>query len=945
MNFGFKTRLAFQFGLATAILIGAGAVSYRSVTEFALTVRRVEDSYTFLRGIDRILATLKDAESGQYSYLLSDKSMQLESFEAARVGLNHQLDMLDQLTASDPERRGRASGLRPLLARQLAQFDEAIDLRKRGDLATAIHIADSDQGKQVMAEVQSLIVQIEESENALLRRRSTASARGALWAFTTAIVANLLLMGFAFRSVEREMGERRRSEAALSRLASATEFAAALNQNGMLDTYQAALRCINRVAGIPLAVVYDVGREDKPEPRCAVGPDQLPLEASMFAGDGLPAAVMRTGAVEVLAGPFSVPELRLRFGIGEVTIRSVVGWPILFQDRCIGALVTAHLGPLDDERRGFVTAALGQLAVRMHGFQVEQHRLKLLTDLQVQSQALETARHDAERASRVKSEFLANMSHELRTPMNSIMGFTQRLLKKLGATLPERELDALQTVDRNAKHLLRLINSILDLSKVEAGKVEIQRTHFDLRLVIREAADQSAPLADGKPVAVKLELPDREVPFDGDRALLGQVVLNLLSNGIKFTVQGTVTIALDEAQDETLGRVARIAVRDTGIGIKAGDRARLFQEFTQLDGSTTRKAGGTGLGLVISARFVHLHGGRIEVASEHGRGSEFTVLLPLEARSSHDSPDPMRYDDTRTVDANTVGSPVPSRSFAQGDDATIRVDLPHLKTVRFGCEPPSERGLPRATILCVDDQPDILKFLKLTFEDAGYEVQVACDYDGALKRARAGHPDLICLDLCMPGKDGFQVMNALRDDPGLARVPVVVVSISREEARVLAAGARCYLAKPVESDDLVATVREILALERGSVLVVEDDPDTLRLLATTLAEHGLHVRTACNGREALDRLAEATPDAIVLDLMMPVMDGLTFLGHIQRDPVWSKIPVVILTAKTLEPAELAQLNQLGAAILTKGRLDTEQVVDAILRTVRSPLSAGTEAVS
>ena len=227
-------------------------------------------------------------------------------------------------------------------------------------------------------------------------------------------------------------------------------------------------------------MVYDFGDGDAPLCRCAVGVDLLPLEAPMFAGVGLPATVIQTGQVQTLHVPFDEEHLRLRFGLGDAGLHSIVGWPILFQNRCIGALVTAHLAPLVDERRAFLTAALDQLAVRMHGFQVEQQRLKLFADLQAQSKALEKARQEAERSSRVKSEFLANMSHELRTPMNSIMGFTQRLLKKLGATLPERELDALQTVDRNAKHLLALINNILDLSKVEAGKFEVHRTHFDL---------------------------------------------------------------------------------------------------------------------------------------------------------------------------------------------------------------------------------------------------------------------------------------------------------------------------------------------------------------------------------------------------------------------------------------------------------------------------------
>jgi CheY-like chemotaxis protein/nitrogen-specific signal transduction histidine kinase len=551
--------------------------------------------------------------------------------------------------------------------------------------------------------------------------------------------------------------------------------------------------------------------------------------------------------------------------------------------------------------------------------------------LQAQSKALEKAREEADRSSRVKSEFLTNMSHELRTPMNSIMGFTRRLLKKLGPTLPERELDALQTVDRNAKHLLTLINNILDLSKIEAGKVEVHRTHFDLGTVIREAAEQTASLVDGRPVEVKLDLPHDAVPIAADRVMLAQVVVNLLSNGIKFTERGTVSIALDVAHDERLGPVARIAVRDTGVGIKPEDRSRLFQEFTQLDTGGAGRAGGTGLGLVISARFVQLHGGRIDVAGEFGKGSEFTVLLPLAGREFSETRTPDLANGAPKTNGITTGHSVPETSLRFDSAVTRPIDDAHLNAPM--CAVSSQSGVHGATILCVDDEPDVLKFLQFTFEDIGYKVVLAADHDAALDAATRCQPDLICLDLCMPEKDGYAVMKTLRDNPVLARVPVVVLSISREEACALAAGARCYLAKPVESDDLVATVRELLVLEKGSVLIVEDDPDTRRLLSLTLSEHGFHARSAANGREGLERLAEATPDAIVLDLIMPVLDGFTFLEHVQLDPVWSKIPVVILTSKSLDPAEIARLNERVAAILTKGRRDTELVVDAILRCV------------
>ncbi len=916
-----------------------------------------------------------------------------------------------------------------------------------------------------MREIRSLIAQMEEEEDSLLGRVSSSNALGALQAFAAATVANLVLMVFAFRFVMRELGERRRSETALARLASIIEysedaiigheldgkitswnagaerlygyraneilgkpisvivspertagmlevleqirrgqqvaacetidkrkdgtpipvslsvspikdgsgvitgvsaivrdiserkhaeaalvqrtrdleaaqarlsstadFSAALNQAGMLDTYQAALGCINRVAGIPLSAVYDCGDGEAPVCRCAIGVDSLPLEAALLAGSGLPATVIQTGQNQTVHGPFQDHDLRLRFGLGDAAIHSVAGWPILFQNRCIGAVVTVHLAPLGDERHAFLRGALGQLAVRMHGFQVEQQRLKLFTDLQAQSRALEKARQEADRSSRVKSEFLTNMSHELRTPMNSIMGFTRRLLKKLGSTLPERELDALQTVDRNAKHLLTLINNILDLSKIEAGKVEVHRTHFDLSTVIREAADQTASLVDGKPVEVKLDLPLEAVAISADRVMLAQVVVNLLSNGIKFTERGTVTIALDVTCDERLGPVARIAVRDTGVGIRPEDRSRLFQEFTQLDTGGAGRTGGTGLGLVISARFVQLHGGRIDVAGEYGKGSEFTVLLPLSGPNASEPRPTDLANGTPKTNRLAASHAHPVTSLRFDSPVTRPLEIAHLSgTAHVDSPEPGGHG---ATILCVDDEPDVLKFLQFTFEDVGYKVILASDHDVALDAASRWQPDLICLDLCMPEKDGYALMKSLRDNPALAQVPVVVLSISREEARALAAGARCYLAKPVESEDLVATVRELLALENGSALIVEDDPDTRRLLSLTLMEHGFHVRSAANGREALDRLTEATPDAIVLDLIMPVLDGFTFLEHVQLDPVWSKIPVVILTSKTLDPTEITRLNERVAAILTKGRRDTELVVDAILRCVR-----------
>ncbi len=719
-------------------------------------------------------------------------------------------------------------------------------------------------------------------------------------------------------------------EAAKERLAAMADFSAALNQASMIDAYRAALGCIAEAARIPLVVIYDAIPGQLPVSRCAVGPDHLPLNSVPFSGEGLPATVARNNVVQTLVGPFEAAELRLYFGFGDVGLHSVVGWPIVYQGRSVGVLLTAHTAPLTDEHRSLIIAVIPRLAIRMDSFQVEQQRLRLMSDLQSQSAALEAAKQAAERASRVKSEFLANMSHELRTPMNSIMGFTQRLIKKLGDTLPERELDALHTVDRNAKHLLALINSILDLSKIEAGKMELHPERLDVSEVIQEAVDLARPLADGKPVEVRLELPDVPLMIDGDLVMLKQVVLNLLSNGINYTNAGTVTISARESADSLLGAVARLSIRDTGIGIKPEDLGQLFRQFTQLDGGPSRKVGGTGLGLVITDQFVRLHGGRIDVTSEFGHGTEFTVLLPLRLEAAAG---PGR----NGANGNGANGNEANGNEANGNGANGNGAKPRPANVRGDSFSQSRRprgaGMEGLRILCVDDEPDVLKFLELSFEDAGYQVLVAGDHDAAIAGAKRGSPDLICLDMQMPGKDGYEVLKTLRADADLSYVPVIIVSVRSEEARALGCGAHRYLPKPVDADDLTATVREVLAGEIGDALVIEDNADSSRLLAQTLTEHGINVRAAFNGREGLDRLAESTPSVIVLDLMMPVMDGFAFLDQLRSDPAWRRIPVIILSAKILTLEEIDRLGRSCAAILTKGRGGTEIVVDAILKAV------------
>lgn len=518
---------------------------------------------------------------------------------------------------------------------------------------------------------------------------------------------------------------------------------------------------------------------------------------------------------------------------------------------------------------------------------------------------LERSKEVAEEANRSKSEFLANMSHELRTPMNSIIGFTRRVLKKLDGQISEQNLDALQTVDRNAQHLLRLLNDILDISKIEAGRMELDPMTFDVVTIGQEVASQTSSLTDNHPIELVLDLPQEPIEVNADRVKLMQILMNLVSNGIKYSEAGTVTMAISQTEHKELGPIVQLSVSDTGNGIKEEDLARLCTRFTQLNSGKARPGSGTGLGLYITSQFVEMHGGKIEIESEYGVGSTFCVSLPILTAPSQ------------------VKQSLPEVGV---------VNQEKLQLIK------SESG--PIKILCVDDEPDVLKFLRLTFEDAGYDVIQANCYDSAVEQARMHEPDMICLDVKMPGKDGLEVLQTLKSDPALSSVPVAMLSGTREEAKSLKLGACSFLSKPVNADDLLATVCDVFSEKINNLLIVEDDPDTAKFLTATFEEHQIRTRHATNGQEGLAMISKELPTVMILDLEMPILNGYEFLEMLQHIPEWKGIPVIVFTSQSLTVEEMRRISNATDAILIKGRDDTQQVIQSVLKasTVKLPLT-------
>jgi signal transduction histidine kinase/CheY-like chemotaxis protein len=528
-----------------------------------------------------------------------------------------------------------------------------------------------------------------------------------------------------------------------------------------------------------------------------------------------------------------------------------------------------------------------------------------ITELKQREAELEVARDSADAANKTKSDFLATMSHELRTPLNAIIGLSEMLIEHSARLTPERSKESLRRVLNAGRHLLNLINEILDLSKIEAGKMELSVETVNIRGLLDDVVNTTQPLAKSNNNELTVDAPPDINAVRADPLRLRQILLNLVSNACKFTRNGRVSIRVTGRRTSE-GSFVDFAVTDTGIGMSPEQTAKLFQEFVQADTSTTREFGGTGLGLAISRKLCRLMGGDIAVQSEPGKGSTFTASIPTSATEA--------------------------QSLAEAPNKDGEVVRPQISQAPAG-----------NSVLVIDDDPTAVELLSRHLRALGFRVESAATGRAGIDRARTLRPNAIILDVLMPGVDGWAVLAELKDDPALAGIPVVMVTIVDEPKRGIAMGAVGYLTKPVDRERLGKVLKPYRRANRQPVvLVVEDDVEQCQSMKAALTALDYVVETAENGRMGLQQIESKTPDVIVLDLMMPEMDGFEFIAALQADSARRDIPVLIVTAKDLGPDDRRRLNVGVSDVIEKNGQHRDKLVDQVHRLLVTALGSREE---
>ncbi|HAK88795.1 MAG: hypothetical protein A2077_02675 [Nitrospirae bacterium GWC2_46_6] len=551
-------------------------------------------------------------------------------------------------------------------------------------------------------------------------------------------------------------------------------------------------------------------------------------------------------------------------------------------------------------------------AVEERNLELKELNEKLEEKVIERTRELEKANRELERSSKLKSQFIATMSHELRTPLNSILGFSELLMDEIFGGLTEKQKRHVTNIHNSGSHLLQLINNILDIAKIESGKMELYYEGFAVRQAISEVETVIRPLVDKKRQELIVKVSEGVTLIKADKVKFKQILYNLVSNAVKFTPEGGnifVEANLAGEDDAYFARYKDIctkkdsclslSVTDSGIGIKKEDHEKIFSEFEQVDSSFSRRYEGTGLGLALTKKLVELHGGDIFVESEEGKGSKFAVVLPL-------------------FDVSVA-------------EKEARPAAPAMEKFEYSLDMPKKRRGESPLILVVEDDPSTSELLTLHLAQGGYRVAHVYNGDFAISRIREAKPFAVLLDVMMPGKDGWEILQELKSDPELKDIPVIMASVVDNLELGFALGATDYLVKPVNRASLLKKLQDLsFATKKGrrsiNILCIDDHVEVLELLTSILEPAGYNVIAANSGKEGIEKALAYKPDLIILDLMMPEIDGFEVTQRLKENPSTMDIPILILTAKDLSIDDRMKLAGKVETLMQKSHFTKEDLL-------------------
>jgi signal transduction histidine kinase/DNA-binding response OmpR family regulator len=955
-------------------LLAISLMTYRSMQTRAESALAVSHTNAVRKAVFQLQLLVERAQGAQRGFLLTGNEGELAPLELARASLTSHFDHLHALVQDSPAQLAMLDAIRPLVRSRLEVIDETVRLRRAGDAQAATDMVARGRGRVIMQQFHDQMAQLLGDVEAQHQRQTEAWEASRLWSTYVMFGGSAVLLGMAllvgylssrdYRRLEAEswvrrlqlaLGERLQADLRLESLGEKILSVVVPNLGAQVGAiYVSEPDGLRRIGGhaLPEGAKTLIPRGEGLAGQAALGEQVVHLEA-------VPEGYLDITSATGRARPRQVVVLPAREG-GEVQAVVELGF-LRRVDRidldALGRLAEAIAIAIRTARdRSKLEELLGKTQRQAEELQTQQEELRVTneeleqqsralqlsqaqlenqqteleqinTQLEEQASSLERQRDELsragaelQRANEHKSQFLANMSHELRTPLNSSLILAKLLADNREGNLSAEQIKFASTIYSAGNDLLTLINDILDLSKIEAGRLDVRSEPIAIERLLADLGDTFQPLAAQKQLSFERKVaPGTAASIETDPTRLLQILKNLLANAFKFTERGGVTLELSQHGEELA-----FAVRDTGIGIAADQQEIIFEPFRQADSANTRKFGGTGLGLSISRDLARLLGGDLRVESAPGRGSTFTLVLPLRA--------PAR---ARALEASASTEP-------------LRAPAPRARPLAQSAPPapPAPRALEPApfdddrgrvtrtsrTLLVIEDDVAFARILYDLAHELDFLAVVATTADGGLALARELAPSAIVLDVGLPDHSGLAVLDALKRDARTRHVPVHVISGHDHTRAALEMGAVGYALKPVEREQLAEAIKKLEARftrKLRRVLVVEDDPTLRESTARLLATGDVETVTAGTAAEALALLGASTFDCMVLDLELPDRSGLELLEEMARGEQYSFPPVIVYTGRSLSSKQVHELERFSRSIIIKGARSPERLLDEV----------------